>query len=100
MPTYEYVCEACEYAFEKFHSMKDDPIRKCPECGKLKVKRLIGSGGAILFKGGGFYQTDYRSQGYKESVKKETASPAPAPAAAPAAGCGSGACGSDKIKAS
>ncbi len=61
MPTYDYVCEACQYAFEKFHSMKDEPVKKCPECGKLKVKRLIGSGGGIIFKGTGFYQTDYKS---------------------------------------
>ena len=89
MPTYEYVCEACEHAFEKFHSMKDAPIKKCPECGKLKVKRLIGRGGAILFKGGGFYQTDYRPQSYKESAKKETAAPAAASGT-----CGASACGS------
>lgn len=61
MPTYEYHCDACQYDFEKFHSMKDAPIKKCPECGKLKVRRLLGTGGGIIFKGTGFYQTDYKS---------------------------------------
>ncbi len=72
MPTYEYVCDACKHAFEKFHSMKDDPIRKCPECGKLKVRRLLGSGGGIIFKGTGFYQTDYKSSGTSKDSKKDS----------------------------
>ena len=78
MPTYEYACTACKHAFEKFHSMKDDPVKKCPKCGKNKVQRLISRGAGILFKGSGFYQTDYRSKNYHEGAKKD--SPAPAPA--------------------
>lgn len=69
MPTYDYVCDACQYAFEKFHSMKDEPVKKCPKCSKLKVRRLLGAGGGIIFKGTGFYQTDYKSSGSKGSSK-------------------------------
>lgn len=60
MPTYEYECEACGHAFERFQRMKDEPIRNCPECGG-SVRRLISTGGGLLFKGPGFYATDYRS---------------------------------------
>jgi putative FmdB family regulatory protein len=60
MPTYEYECEACGHAFERFQSMRDEPIRTCPECGGA-VRRLISSGGGLVFKGPGFYATDYRS---------------------------------------
>ena len=68
MPTYDYVCEACDHAFELFQSMKDEAKRKCPECGRLKLRRLIGPGAAIMFKGSGFYQTDYRSESYKKAA--------------------------------
>ena len=71
MPTYEYVCNNCQHQFEQFQSMKARPIRKCPECGKLKVQRLIGAGAGIIFKGSGFYQTDYRSEGYKKAAESE-----------------------------
>ena len=74
MPTYAYRCEACEHEFERFQSITANAIRKCPECGKLKVRRLIGSGAGILFKGGGFYETDYRSDSYKDAAKKEKSS--------------------------
>ncbi len=70
MPTYDYRCENCEHEFEAFQSMKARPLRKCPQCGKNKVKRLIGTGAAIIFKGSGFYQTDYRSESYKAGEKK------------------------------
>lgn len=60
MPTYEYECEHCGHKFEKFQSMTEAPIKKCPQCQKLKAKRLIGSGAGIIFKGPGFYATDYR----------------------------------------
>jgi putative FmdB family regulatory protein len=63
MPTYEYECSACGHTFEKFQSMKARPVRKCPECGKSKVQRLIGSGAGIIFKGSGFYETDYKRSG-------------------------------------
>jgi putative FmdB family regulatory protein len=77
MPTYDYVCEACEHAFELFQSMKDEPKRKCPECGKSKLRRLIGPGAAIVFKGSGFYKTDYRSESYKKAAAADKASAAP-----------------------
>ena len=84
MPTYEYECEKCGHEFEKFQSMKDAPIKKCPKCGKLSVVRLISRGAAILFKGSGFYQTDYRSKGYQESAKKDSPEKKAAPDAASA----------------
>ena len=71
MPTYEYICEACQYEFEKFQSIKADAITLCPECGKEQVRRKISTGAGILFKGGGFYETDYRSAGYNEAKKKD-----------------------------
>jgi putative FmdB family regulatory protein len=69
MPTYEYKCKNCSHLFEQFQSMKDAPLRKCPECGKNALERLIGTGAAILFKGSGFYQTDYRTESYKAGEK-------------------------------
>ena len=72
MPTYEYKCEACGHAFEKFQSIKAAPIRKCPNCGKMKVKKLISKGAGLIFKGSGFYITDYRSEGYKDQAKADS----------------------------
>jgi putative FmdB family regulatory protein len=80
MPTYEYKCLACEHAFERFHSITAAPVRKCPECGKNKVKRLLGTGAGLIFKGSGFYITDYRSETYKSAAKSD--SPASSSAAA------------------
>ena len=81
MPTYEYQCEKCKGTFEIFQSMKDDALQVCPKekCrketwGQGKVKRLLGAGAGLIFKGSGFYITDYRSQGYTEAAKKETGS--------------------------
>ena len=71
MPTYDYRCHECGYEFEKFQSIKAPSIRKCPECGKLKVKRLLGAGAGIIFKGNGFYQTDYRSDSYRKAAEKD-----------------------------
>ncbi len=89
MPTYEYECPKCGKGFEIFQSMKDEPLTKCPQKGcRGKVKRLIGTGAGLLFKGSGFYITDYRSSGYKEAAKKDAtpaASPAPAKESKPAA---------------
>jgi putative FmdB family regulatory protein len=68
MPTYDYVCDACEHKFELFQSIKADPIKQCPECKKKKLRRLIGPGAAIVFKGSGFYTTDYRSESYKKAA--------------------------------
>jgi putative FmdB family regulatory protein len=72
MPTYEYICDNCQYEFERFQSIKARPIRKCPKCGKLSVQRLIGAGAGIIFKGSGFYETDYRSDSYKKAKESET----------------------------
>ena len=84
MPTYEYICGNCGYEFEQLQSIIAKPLRKCPECGKRRLKRLIGFGSGVIFKGPGFYETDYRSESYtkaekddkdsgdKDSVKKET----------------------------
>ncbi len=71
MPTYDYVCDACEHAFEEFQSMSAKPLRKCPECGKVKLRRLIGTGAAVIFKGSGFYETDYRSESYQKAAKAD-----------------------------
>ena len=71
MPTYDYECDACEHTFELFQSITAEPEQKCPECGKKKLRRLFGTGGAIMFKGSGFYQTDYRSDSYKEKAKAD-----------------------------
>lgn len=67
MPTYDYHCDHCEHEFELFQGINDPKKRKCPECGKLKLRRLIGTGAAVVFKGSGFYQTDYRSESYKKA---------------------------------
>ena len=72
MPTYEYKCSACGHTFEQFQSITADPIKRCPQCGKAKVKRLIGTGAGLIFKGSGFYITDYRDAGYKEKAKAES----------------------------
>ena len=72
MPTYDYKCSACSHEFEQFQSMKDKALRKCPKCGKPALERLIGTGGAIIFKGSGFYQTDYRSDSYKKSADADS----------------------------
>ena len=71
MPTYEYRCTACDHEFELFQSMSASHKRKCPECGRLKLERLIGTGAAVIFKGSGFYQTDYRSESYKKAAEKD-----------------------------
>ena len=71
MPTYEYRCDACGHELEEFQSMSAKPLRKCPKCGKRKLTRLIGIGAGIIFKGSGFYETDYRSEGYKKDAKAE-----------------------------
>lgn len=76
MPTYEYECEKCGTVFERFQKMTDPPVKRCPEC-KGKVKRLISGGAGILFKGSGFYQTDYRSSEYKKAAKSDKDSSAP-----------------------
>ena len=71
MPTYEYACTKCGHHFEHFQSMKDAPLKKCPKCGKPALKRLVGAGAGLIFKGSGFYITDYRSQSYTDAAKKD-----------------------------
>ena len=73
MPTYDYECDACGHRFELFQSIKAAPIRKCPTCGKLKARRLIGIGAGVIFKGSGFYCTDYRNKSYAAAAKKDGA---------------------------
>ena len=75
MPTYEYACSACGHHFEEFHSITAKPISKCPKCGKKKVQRLISAGAGFIFKGSGFYETDYRSEAYKTAAKADSAAP-------------------------
>ncbi len=71
MPTYDYVCKSCDHKWELFQQITANPKRKCPDCGKLKAKRIIGAGAGIIFKGSGFYQTDYRSSAYKKAAKAD-----------------------------
>jgi putative FmdB family regulatory protein len=85
MPTYEYACKACKHTFEEFQSIKASPLKKCPECGKAALERLIGTGAALIFKGSGFYQTDYRSEAYKKSAEADSKAAAPAAEANPSA---------------
>ena len=93
MPTYEYVCAKCDHRFEKFQLITAKPLRVCPkelcgmrQWGKGKVTRLIGAGAGLLFKGSGFYITDYRSPSYTEAAKKESGATTPAADSKPAAG--------------
>lgn len=74
MPTYDYVCKACGNAWDEFQSMTATPTKKCPKCKKAKAERIIGSGAGIIFKGSGFYQTDYRSDSYKKSADADSKS--------------------------
>ena len=74
MPTYAYACDACGHEFEQFQSITAAALKKCPSCNKMKLRRLIGAGAGIIFKGSGFYQTDYRSDGYKKRAREESGS--------------------------
>lgn len=71
MPTYDYVCDACGHVWEEFQSITSEPTSKCPECNKKKARRRIGPGAGIIFKGSGFYQTDYRSDSYKKGAEAD-----------------------------
>jgi putative FmdB family regulatory protein len=91
MPTYDYICDDCGHEFEAYEPITAEPRKDCPECSHLAVRRKIGPGAAILFKGSGFYQTDYRSESYKKAAKadkpadaaakssSDSASPSPSP---------------------
>lgn len=93
MPTYDYRCDACTHQFEEMQSFTADPLKKCPKCGEEKLRRLFGTGAAILFKGGGFYETDYkRGETYKKAEQADSGAskpaeskPAPSTNATPAA---------------
>lgn len=74
MPTYDYKCKACDHAWEEFQSIKAPPTKKCPQCGKSKAERLIGPGAGLIFRGSGFYITDYRSDSYKKSAEADKSS--------------------------
>ena len=82
MPTYEYECTKCGHLFETVQSIKAEPLKKCPKC-KGRVKRVLGLGGGLLFKGSGFYTTDYRSESYKKAAKADVKPADVKPAAAP-----------------
>ena len=87
MPTYDYRCEACGHSFELFQSIKADPEKTCPKCGGDSARRVIGAGGGLIFKGSGFYITDYtRSKDYKDKSKSESGG---APSSPPPSSCGS-----------
>lgn len=72
MPTYDYLCDACGHQFEEFQNITAPVLTKCPACKKKKLRRLFGTGAAVVFKGSGFYQTDYRSEGYKKAAEKDS----------------------------
>ena len=82
MPTYDYQCDACDHKFELFQSITAPAVKKCPSCGKLKVRRLIGAGAGVIFKGSGFYQTDYRSDSYRKAAEADKPSKAESPSPA------------------
>jgi len=84
MPTYEYECRSCDQVFEVFQSMRDAPLSSCPQCGQHEVKRLIGRGAGIIFKGSGFYETDYKRPQAKEETESASSSGDTKPVAAPA----------------
>jgi putative FmdB family regulatory protein len=71
MPTYDYVCDACDHSFELFQQITAPVKRKCPACGQLRLRRLVGTGAGVIFKGGGFYETDYRSESYRKAAEAE-----------------------------
>lgn len=86
MPTYEYACRSCNHRLDAFQSMRDEPLTTCPKCGEPTLKRLIGRGAGIIFKGSGFYETDYKRP--RESGESGSGDSKPATAAAPAAAPG------------
>jgi putative FmdB family regulatory protein len=98
MPTYDYLCDACHHQFELFQSIKEEAKRKCPECGRRKLRRLIGPGAAIMFKGSGFYKTDYRSEAYKKAAAADKSNGSPAASTSGKASSDSGKASSDSGK--
>lgn len=102
MPTYDYECSACGHKLEIFQKITDDPVKKCPACKKSRLVRQFGTGAAIVFKGSGFYQTDYRSEGYRKSAESDKKGPESADSPASKTGgkteAGSPPSGSDSAK--
>ena len=78
MPTYEYNCESCGHSFDELQSFSAEPLKKCPQCKKNKLRRLFGTGASVIFKGSGFYETDYRSESYKSAAKADQDAAKPA----------------------
>jgi putative FmdB family regulatory protein len=95
MPTYDYECSACANRLEAFHSMSDPPLLKCPKCGKRRLKRLIGAGAGVIFKGSGFYTTDYRSSSYAASKKSDVEPAAKSETKTDSGTCGKPVCATD-----
>ena len=96
MPTYEYECSACNHAFEILQSMSEEKLKQCPQCHQMKLERLIGGGGGIIFKGTGFYETDYKKKSAPADSKPEAVPVSkanPEATASPKPGCGGGGCG-------
>ncbi|MBL8694385.1 MAG: zinc ribbon domain-containing protein [Planctomycetes bacterium] len=91
MPTYDYVCDGCDHRFEQFQSMNDSALKKCPKCNKSKLRRLIGAGAGIIFKGSGFYITDYKKSG---SSGSNSDSPSSTPNSSPSSSGADKSCGS------
>jgi putative FmdB family regulatory protein len=87
MPNYDYACSACGHTFEAFQMMSAKPLEKCPACGKKKLRRLIGTGAGIIFKGGGFYETDYKKSAAPASETKSETKSSASCACAPSGAC-------------
>jgi putative FmdB family regulatory protein len=87
MPTYDYACKACGHRFEQFQSISSDPLKKCPQCNKAKLERLIGAGAGVIFKGSGFYETDYRGGSYQSDAQKDADAQKPADKGDKGGGC-------------
>ena len=103
MPTYDYKCDKCGHTWELFQSITADPVKTCPECKSRKARRVIGPGAGILFKGSGFYQTDYRSDSYKkgaEADKKATSAASESKSETKSEGKSSGDSGGKKSESS
>ena len=98
MPTYQYQCANCDYEFEEFQPITAKPMRKCPQCGRNKLRRLIGSGGGLIFKGSGFYCNDYRKSSAAPSTSKPKKEAKAEPCCTPCAAAGSSDCPATKDK--